>query len=144
VKRHIILLLLLVSCGEKPRVGSIEICAISPLSSAPHRTNAHDFFGWSEVEHFFKRRTITSRDSLSIILSLLENVEIDAECSGVGKGVDTKAVLLLNYPLSTDTVSANWNCILIKGKTYKTSEELKRIFWPSFNIPTFENNLTDH
>ena len=139
MKHHIILLMLLVSCTEKPRVGSVEICAISPLSTAPARINAHDLFGWSENDDF-KRRMVTSPDSLSIILSLLEKVELDSGCSGV----DAKGVLLLNSPTGTDTVSANWNCILIKGRIYKTPEELKRIIWPSFDIPTFENDSTDH
>jgi hypothetical protein len=122
---------LFVCCADKPRVTSIQVYSVLHTISTPRSMHAQDVIGWREKE-FWKSRTIILADSISYVLQLIENLERDSSCFDI----DARCVMLLQQPMDTDTLYGNYACLFYQGKTFKSSDEINKIFWgTSFDTP---------
>jgi hypothetical protein len=115
---------LFMCCENRQRLTSIEVYSILHTISTPRNMHAIDVINWREKE-FWSSRSITSADSVSIVMQMIEDLKGDSNCTDT----DARAVLLLHFESHTDTLEGDYACLLYQGKTYRASREMNKLFW---------------
>jgi hypothetical protein len=122
---------LFMCCKDPQKLTSIEVYSILHTISTPRSMHAIDVINWREKE-FWSSRSITSADSMSIVMQMIEDLKDDFSCTDT----DARAVLLLHFESHTDTLKGNYVCLHFQGKTYRASKDVNKLFWgKSFEAP---------